>query len=28
LRIVLGHLDEGLPYRLYRLDYMHPVRAY
>jgi 5-carboxyvanillate decarboxylase len=28
LRIVLGHLGEGLPYRLYRLDYMHPVRAY
>jgi predicted TIM-barrel fold metal-dependent hydrolase len=27
-RIVLGHLGEGLPYWLYRLDYMHPVRAY
>jgi len=27
LRIVLGHLGEGLPYWLYRLDYMHPVRA-
>ncbi len=27
LRIVLGHLGEGLPYWLYRIDYMHPVRA-
>jgi 5-carboxyvanillate decarboxylase len=27
LRVVLGHLGEGLPYWLYRLDYMHPVRA-
>jgi predicted TIM-barrel fold metal-dependent hydrolase len=27
LRIVLGHLGEGLPYWLYRLDYMHPVRS-
>jgi predicted TIM-barrel fold metal-dependent hydrolase len=27
LRIVLGHLGEGLPYWLYRLDYMHPIRA-
>ena len=27
LRIVLGHLGEGLPYWLYRLDYMHPVRT-
>ncbi len=27
LRIVLGHLGEGLPYWMYRLDYMHPVRA-
>jgi len=25
LKIVLGHLGEGLPYWLYRLDYMHPV---
>ena len=27
LKIVLGHLGEGLPYWLYRLDYMHPVRS-
>jgi len=27
LRIVLGHLGEGLPYWLYRLDNMHPVRS-
>jgi 5-carboxyvanillate decarboxylase len=27
LKIVLGHLGEGLPYWLYRIDYMHPVRA-
>ena len=27
LRIVLGHLGEGLPYWLYRLDQMHPVRS-
>jgi 5-carboxyvanillate decarboxylase len=27
LRMVLGHLGEGLPYWMYRLDYMHPVRA-
>ena len=23
LRIVIGHLGEGLPFWLYRLDYMH-----
>lgn len=27
LRIVLGHLGEGIPFWLYRLDYMHPVRS-
>jgi 5-carboxyvanillate decarboxylase len=27
LKIVLGHLGEGLPYWMYRIDYMHPVRA-
>jgi 5-carboxyvanillate decarboxylase len=27
LKIVLGHLGEGLPYWLYRIDCMHPVRA-
>jgi len=27
LRIVLGHLGEGLPYWLYRLDYLYPVRS-
>ena len=23
LKIVLGHLDEGLPYWLFRIDFMH-----
>jgi 5-carboxyvanillate decarboxylase len=27
LKVVLGHLGEGLPYWMYRLDYMHPVRS-
>ena len=27
LKIVLGHLGEGLPYWMYRIDYMHPVHA-
>jgi 5-carboxyvanillate decarboxylase len=27
LRIVLGHLGEGIPFWLYRVDYMHPVRS-
>jgi len=27
LMVVLGHLGEGLPYWMYRIDYMHPVRA-
>ncbi len=27
LRIVLGHLGEGIPFWLWRVDYMHPVRS-
>jgi 5-carboxyvanillate decarboxylase len=27
LRIVLGHLGEGIPFWLWRIDYMHPVRS-
>jgi 5-carboxyvanillate decarboxylase len=27
LKVVLGHLGEGLPFWMYRLDYMHPVRS-
>ncbi|HCU97378.1 MAG TPA: amidohydrolase [Actinobacteria bacterium] len=27
LKIVLGHLGEGIPFWLYRVDYMHPVRS-
>lgn len=27
LRIVLGHMGEGIPYWLYRIDYMHALRA-
>lgn len=27
LRIVLGHMGEGLPYWLYRIDYMHEMTA-
>lgn len=27
LTIVLGHMGEGIPFWLYRLDYMHPVHA-
>jgi 5-carboxyvanillate decarboxylase len=27
LQIVLGHLGEGIPFWLWRVDYMHPVRS-
>ncbi|MGE5292122.1 MAG: amidohydrolase family protein [Micromonosporaceae bacterium] len=27
LKIVLGHLGEGIPFWLYRVDHMHPVRS-
>ncbi len=27
LRIVLGHLGEGIPFWLWRVDYMHPVSS-
>jgi predicted TIM-barrel fold metal-dependent hydrolase len=27
LKIVLGHMGEGIPYWLWRIDYMHPVRS-
>lgn len=27
LRIILGHLGEGIPFWLWRVDYMHPVRS-
>jgi predicted TIM-barrel fold metal-dependent hydrolase len=27
LTIVLGHLGEGIPFWLWRVDYMHPVRS-
>ena len=27
LKIVLGHMGEGIPFWLWRIDYMHPVRA-
>jgi len=28
LRIVLGHMGEGLPYWLYRIDYMHEMTSH
>lgn len=28
LKIVLGHMGEGLPYWLYRIDYMHEMTAH
>ena len=27
LKIVLGHMGEGIPFWLWRIDYMHPVRS-
>jgi 5-carboxyvanillate decarboxylase len=27
LQVVLGHLGEGIPFWLWRVDYMHPVRS-
>lgn len=27
LKIVLGHMGEGIPFWLWRLDYMHPARS-